>query len=356
MSRPSPLLAFAPIVVAILVGLLSACHETAVPRFGHRRHLASQPCGGPGGHACLTCATCHGGIRESEAKAMPTGAVCAPCHAEREPGMATGASAQSGASGASVLSGGAERAIRFSHRAHLPMDRVRGQCISCHVGVVEHAGAPGYPPMAKCLSCHSPDFDEGRCTLCHQAHALRKLVPTSFMRHDPSWIRRHGLPAAQSRPVCMQCHTQAQCADCHDTGQTLAVETRRPDNLTTPFVHRANFLTRHAIEARSQPTSCLRCHTTGSCDACHVERGISALRAGAASPHPKGWIGPGSADTHGRAARRDILSCAGCHDLGPATNCIRCHRVGAGGGNPHPGGWQSSRSPSASMCRYCHEN
>ena len=35
-------------------------------------------------------------------------------------------------------------------------------------------------------------------------------------------------------------------------------------------------------------------------------------------------------------------------------NCIRCHQVGSYGGNPHPRGWQSARSPKDSMCRYCH--
>ena len=36
-------------------------------------------------------------------------------------------------------------------------------------------------------------------------------------------------------------------------------------------------------------------------------------------------------------------------------NCILCHRVGGPGGNPHPGGWMSSRSrQSDTPCRYCH--
>jgi len=59
---------------------------------------------------------------------------------------------------------------------------------------------------------------------------------------------------------------------------------------------------------------------------------------------------------HGRAARRDIVACAGCHDQGPATNCIGCHRVGAYGGNPHPRGWMSAGTDrQQGMCRYCHD-
>jgi hypothetical protein len=48
------------------------------------------------------------------------------------------------------------------------------------------------------------------------------------------------------------------------------------------------------------------------------------------------------------------VSCASCHEAGPATNCIGCHRVGAHGGNPHPSGWQSTRGADAEMCGYCH--
>jgi hypothetical protein len=84
---------------------------------------------------------------------------------------------------------------------------------------------------------------------------------------------------------------------------------------------------------------------------------VSGNRLGATNPHPPGWVGNDvrSADFHGRQARRDIASCAGCHEQGPATNCIRCHKVGAYGGNPHPHGWQSARGPGSAMCRYCHE-
>jgi hypothetical protein len=88
-----------------------------------------------------------------------------------------------------------------------------------------------------------------------------------------------------------------------------------------------------------------------------VARGVSANRVGARNPHPPGWVGsnPNARSFHGREARRDILLCASCHDQGPATNCIRCHKVGGFGGNPHPGGWRSTQSESSTMCRYCHE-
>jgi hypothetical protein len=141
--------------------------------------------------------------------------------------------------------------------------------------------------------------------------------------------------------------------------QDLSVERRRPAALERALVHRGDFVSRHGIEALSQPARCARCHTPATCDACHLERGVSGGRVGGRNPHPPGWVvgAPGAPSGHGRDARRDILACASCHDQGPATNCIRCHKVGAyARANPHPSGWRSARSASASMCRYCHEN
>ena len=57
-------------------------------------------------------------------------------------------------------------------------------------------------------------------------------------------------------------------------------------------------------------------------------------------------------------ARRDIVSCAACHDQDAASNCVTCHRVGGPGGNPHPPGFTTkhpapdiNRNP---MCLTCH--
>jgi hypothetical protein len=61
-----------------------------------------------------------------------------------------------------------------------------------------------------------------------------------------------------------------------------------------------------------------------------------------------------TSNEHGRAARRDIASCAACHDQGAASNCVRCHKVGAFGGSPHPPGWRSSQPTTAESCAICH--
>jgi hypothetical protein len=76
------------------------------------------------------------------------------------------------------------------------------------------------------------------------------------------------------------------------------------------------------------------------------------------SPHPPGFSFPGSPDFHGPAARRDIASCASCHDQGAASNCVSCHRVGGIGGNPHPASWLARHDAREiagnGMCLACH--
>ena len=54
------------------------------------------------------------------------------------------------------------------------------------------------------------------------------------------------------------------------------------------------------------------------------------------------------------AARRNIGSCAACHDQGPVSNCVRCHQVGGLGGTPHPAGWRSTAPVSNPECSACH--
>jgi hypothetical protein len=81
---------------------------------------------------------------------------------------------------------------------------------------------------------------------------------------------------------------------------------------------------------------------------------VSPSVRGAQSPHPPGWASGVISNTHGPAARRDVASCAACHDQGPASNCVTCHKVGAYGGRPHPARWRSSEPLSSPQCEPCH--
>lgn len=334
------------IVVAGLLGI--GCVERLRPGFPHRAHLVTEWCGVPGKPDCPTCITCHGGIRAAEKNAMPRNDDCARCHLDDTPRAM-----------AAIQPLSQKRTpIVFDHGQHLRLDEISGQCVPCHQGVASDGVRGGvFPDMASCTTCHTGALERGECAQCHRAPDMKKLVPETFLRHDLTFLRDHGMEAARHQNVCSQCHAERDCAACHDTLQTLGVADRFPTAIGRDLIHRADFVTRHAIDARSQPARCLRCHQVDECNSCHVARGVSASRFDALNPHPIGWVGPDAAapSHHGRAARRDILSCATCHDRGPATNCIRCHSVGGPGGNPHPSGWRSTRSPSDQMCRYCHE-
>lgn len=329
---------------------VAACDTVQPARFPHVPHVTGA-CGGPGQRACLTCVTCHGAIRNVDEQAYPKPSVCAACHkGEKETALAASSPSRPRTSPLG-------RSIRFSHQRHLTMPEIKSQCMKCHKGVPdEEAKSPVFPPMAECLTCHQRDFDEGRCSKCHGETDLAEMKPQTVLRHDSGWIRHHGVVATQSARACNQCHSEASCSDCHDQKQTIPIEVRRPDAIESNAIHKGDFISRHPIEAKLQPTTCLRCHAPSTCDACHVERGVSPNRVGSGSPHPQGWASgnPISPDFHGRAARRNIMQCAACHDQGPATNCILCHKPGGNGGNPHPNGWSSGRSKDASMCRYCH--
>jgi hypothetical protein len=343
------------VTILILLTFAWFSCERKVVRFEHLEHL-NVACGGPGQPQCQSCATCHGKVVNAAHAPPPWIKTCEECHDDGVSLMNRSmrfARAQS------------ERfdKIIFPHDKHLSLSPIHGQCVVCHAGVVDQASdresvSGRSPPMSKCLECHQRDFERANCTPCHLRAELPRLLPQTFLRHDAAWSERHGISAARNSSICHACHTQTWCADCHEQRRGLLVERRKPDSVERQFKHVGDFLVRHAIEARSKPSTCLRCHDSVSCDTCHIARGVSAASVGAASQHPMSWISrdTGSPQFHGRAARRDPLTCMACHDHGPATNCINCHRVGGTGGNPHPHGWHSSRSTQSSMCRYCHAN
>ncbi len=357
MSRASVL---AVLALAAALGAGLGCSTGASTRFPHAPHLTGKNCGGAGQLACATCMTCHAGVRESNDKAFPTVARCASCHASGatpEGDSVTVKGIRYAGPSAASPAVQASRAIVFSHKSHMPRAGIREQCMKCHAGAPDDGkSAAMYPPMEKCLTCHDQGFAVGDCRRCHQAGDLTRLRPESFLRHDAAFFRDHGVKATQNQKVCAQCHSQNWCNDCHDPSQTMTFEARNPDAFQREMVHRGDFVTRHSIEARSAVATCQRCHQPSFCDSCHVRRGVSGGAQGARNPHPVGWVGRNASgpNFHGAAAKRDIVTCAACHDQGPATNCILCHRVGAAGGNPHPSGWSSSRSSQSAMCRYCH--
>ncbi|MBI5533437.1 MAG: hypothetical protein HY898_12025 [Deltaproteobacteria bacterium] len=337
-------------LTALLLALVSfgCAAGGAQPRFPHTAHLKS---------GALTCTHCHA-VAESTAVGSlhhPGYDLCKRCHSEN---VGPGLKYSFDPSHITSTNPDYDHVI-FSHKGHLP--RISGQCVRCHHVGPESESNPAIllPAMADCLQgCHQADYDRLRCTACHTPAKLAQLRPVTDVPHGKNYVRGHSADATRKQRLCQACHSESFCSDCHDTSIGLRVEQRRLDDIKGEYGHRADFVSRHAIEARSRPAACVRCHQPSSCDSCHVRNHVSANGKDASSPHrdKPGWLrDSGSADFHGRAARRQIIECAACHDQGPATNCIGCHKSGAIGGNPHPAGWHSNLSPSnTEMCQYCH--
>jgi hypothetical protein len=249
--------------------------------------------------------------------------------------------------------------LRFDHQAHLP--RVNGDCKVCHKKLPE----PGdkelvAPPMQACTSCHNhqADFAAARCTPCHVD--LKGYLPKTAFNHQGDWMRVHAQMAKTSAASCAACHDQTYCSECHAAQTTAALpKVIFPEAVERNFIHRGDYVSRHQVDAQANPASCRTCHGSAFCSACHTAQGVTSAAVNVRDPHPKGWAtDKGSNHFHGDAARRDILSCAGCHDNGASSTCVGCHQMGGVGGNPHPSAFLSRHEGEEPhdkpMCNICH--
>jgi c(7)-type cytochrome triheme protein len=269
--------------------------------------------------------------------------------------------------------------VRFDHAAHLP--RVKGNCKACHPAPPEQGEKEAKAPsMAACTGCHhhQQEFAEARCMPCHVD--LKGFKPETAFKHEGEWLRQHGALARPSGESCAACHDQTYCVECHSpTTAAGRPSIIFPENVERMYIHRGDYVSRHMIEAGAAPASCRRCHGSAFCESCHELQGLSKLSpaTGASNtdlrrpkshdePTPQAWsTGEGGRPLHAAAARRDIASCAGCHDQGNQASCTRCHQVLPGGGtgiggNPHPAKFLKTHDAddrkNNGMCRVCHVN
>ena len=332
----------------VSVGLLfAACagilglRRTTLGGFPHRAHVV----------AGVSCTRCHPHIGDGAAALhLPDDAVCARCHAKPHDARSCTGCHTSSIAVAQVLE--AKQHLRFDHARHaVPTSN---NCMRCHTGVAE-GDARLRPAMATCFKCHADDAsrDGRRCDGCHNNLGEDHTLPETHLAHDGDWMREHGIRAAASGELCESCHKTSFCASCH--GQTVPAlpSTLHVGDPLQASAHRAGFVARHSLEARSDPGACTTCHSNERCASCHVARGVAGDHG--RNPHPAGWVGLASADNrHGREARRDPAFCAGCHGGAGEALCVSCHAVGRVGGNPHPPGWSSRQPLSAMPCRLCH--
>lgn len=342
-----PLMIVAVVAIGACAGVLGLRPTPKAQGFEHRAHVYK-------GIQCVECHTKVATDGDRDVVTLPDDASCRTCHAKpHDERSCLGCHGSTAAAGAAVE---ARDHLTFSHATHV--SRLDGDCVRCHTGVRE-PGAQLRPRMATCLGCHphTEQFTPDRCEVCHVNLETEKVLPSSHIVHDGDWLREHGVRAASAADLCMTCHSQRSCASCHGATTPVLPARIKFDDPMRKTIHRAGFRSRHAEEAHAAPGTCSACHEESTCRSCHDRERVSATQNGASNPHPPNWVGIGPGDNeHGRAARRDPASCAGCHGGAGEQLCVSCHRVGGVGGTPHPAGWSSrNRQPlSALPCRLCH--
>jgi hypothetical protein len=311
----------------------------------------------------VECDSCHEGVEGAKDLSQvhrPNKETCADCHEVEEKETCKTCHRNVEQPGRLPRRSPTPRLV-FSHASHIE----RGaECVACHTSamVSNDLASIQRPRMrSECFSCHNhlADYRALRCKDCHEALSDFPIKFVSQFNHEGDFLHEHGRWAHSQPDLCATCHRQSYCADCHSQRAVLRPSVKLAEQVGQRFIHRGDWVTRHAVEAHANPQSCTRCHSNKSCNDCHSARGVSATtgQPGARSPHPPDWLNPASPNNHGLAARRQIVQCAGCHDQGSRTNCIDCHKTRQRGGvgiNPHPPGWDRNGKNSNAMCKLCH--
>ncbi len=124
-----------------------------------------------------------------------------------------------------------------------------GACAGNRTLARPHPQEVSGPPI--CARCHESDYPG--------------------LDHGPGFGTGHGPAAAGSANVCLTCHKESFCAECH-AGLEEVKPTDKNRGLGRDAPHRGDYLTRHRIDGRLDPVSCFGCHGRRNdrrCRACH---------------------------------------------------------------------------------------
>ncbi len=248
----------------------------------------------------VPCETCH---QASTSQAgsdnlLPAMETCGMCHAvgdDQQCGMCHANPAEPAA--APRLTGAVQK---FPHAKHL---KAGMECDACHGNTAQ--SEPHLPAKAICRSCHETASGRSDCALCHAAG--EPLRPAS---HTPGWLAFHGSDARVDQARCADCHTQADCQECHSG-----------DNVR-PRSHPLNYAFSHALDARGNESACASCHEEAQfCQACHLAEHVMPENHSRAD-----WLVRRGGGRHAEEGELDIESCTFCHDSGSAAPvCAECH-------------------------------
>ncbi len=328
------------------------------------------------------CEDCHSGVPESTSlsdRLLPEKDDCASCHdVEDEEECST-------CHYEDIFEPLIQRksSLRYDHSFHLSEQNL--ECTECHQGLEKVAysfeSVSLYPAMEKCYTCHNNQtVASNACESCHISTA--NLIPDDHKFADFKKSHKFSLTDEDN---CIMCHDNSFCETCH-VGTTMLDVTNTALDFYTPYSphnfkddinqqqitrsHDLNYRYTHGIDAKGRTSECQTCHDTELfCSECHNSTGGDfALGGFVPVSHTVPnfttlGVGSGGGE-HALIAKRDIESCASCHDTqGADPNCILCHTDSDGikGTNPRThdtnfmqdidGDWHSS---DGSVCFNCH--
>jgi len=343
-------------------------------KFSHRFHVRE---------AGVACADCHTAAPTSKLVTdtlLATHENCKSCHEEQLNSKCTYCHLNDDPSTytSTTLP---KRNLVFSHQKHV--ESLKVECEKCHTGVdkAEIGINVAIPAMPTCNTCHNDVKASNACENCHVDMAM--LRPREHNKTD--FVREHKMIARLSTATCASCHTQESCADCHNGSDLVRVDVPGKDLMTLRSprltaidrgqetrltkVHDLNFKFTHGLAAEGKKLDCQSCHEQKTfCVTCHEAGGdVNQAKFEPESHRQVGFvtIGVGSGGgLHAKLARRDIESCASCHDAqGADPACITCHMDSDGikGTNPrtHQPGFMAGEHGSwhtdpGATCYICH--
>jgi hypothetical protein len=309
-------------------------------KFSHKFHVKDQGMG---------CEDCHTAVKTSKLTSdnlLPGHDVCKTCHDDQVAKDCAFCHIHPDSVTPIVHP---EREGLFSHEKHLAQADIK--CESCHMGVdsTEYVQAANMPAMATCVNCHKEKNVSNMCESCHRN--FTSLVPTSHVqgnfKKDHKELTRVGMlnvscNACHNENFCQDCHTGVELEHFHGNKDLMADPSPRgstkdsPKQLRLQKVHSLNYKYTHSIEAKSKALDCAACHEEQTfCGTCHEAGGnITQMKIKPLSHMQAGFTLMGKVSGGGRhaeLARRDIETCASCHDVqGNDPVCMMCHTENGG--------------------------
>jgi hypothetical protein len=106
--------------------------------------------------------------------------------------------------------------------------------------------------LANCTECHTDQWG----MLNHKAD---------------DFYRKHKFYAGQTH-ACYTCHQESFCTDCHASREEIKPSDKYKSSPERTLPHRGDYLSRHRIDGRVNPASCVKCHgrqNNERCKTCH---------------------------------------------------------------------------------------